>query len=346
MLTTLSFKRTDVSGVSTALVLASLCALAAPADAIVRRHDVEDAAYRVRAEAYPACIDIIEAGDGIGTLIAPRWLLTAAHVAQVLVQRGQQTIPGPGGPLGIARIVLHPDYRDDTDDIALIQLSDPLPGVTPIPLYAQHDEVGQEVLFMGRGDTGTGVTGERESDRRSRIATNVIVEADRHWISFVFDRPGATGSTALEGISGSGDSGGPAFIRRDGRLFLAGISAFQDEGGHRLGQYGVEEFYVRVSHYLPWIRDVSGRAPAVPGVIDLQPENDASEPGAGEAGAEPDSDPLAEASIDAPHVGAGALSGDDSAMTGCAALVQKQVPTPLHLLGLGLLGLLGRRARR
>lgn len=51
----------------------------APADRIVIRHDRPDSLYRALGARYPAVVKVGRAGDG--TLIADRWVLTAAHVA-------------------------------------------------------------------------------------------------------------------------------------------------------------------------------------------------------------------------------------------------------------------------
>ena len=58
------------------LALLLLCA-ASTADAIVVRDDVDDARYRVDASELPALVDL--PGEGHGVLIAPTWILTAAH---------------------------------------------------------------------------------------------------------------------------------------------------------------------------------------------------------------------------------------------------------------------------
>ena len=70
--------------------LALLIALTAPivfpasAEAIIRRHDLDDTEYVVDAEEYPALVDLLAVGDCIATLIAPKWLITAAHCAENL----------------------------------------------------------------------------------------------------------------------------------------------------------------------------------------------------------------------------------------------------------------------
>jgi secreted trypsin-like serine protease len=70
---------------------------------------------------------------------------------------------------------------------------------------------------------------------------------------FRFDAP--PGGTDLEGISGPGDSGGPALIERDGRWQVIGVSSGQDANAtSREGVYGVTEYYTRVSSYLSWLR--------------------------------------------------------------------------------------------
>ena len=63
------------------------------------------------------------------------------------------------------------------------------------------------------------------------------------------------GTLDLEGVSGPGDSGGPAFIEKDGILYVAGVISTQTfKGiGEREGLYGILDYYTRVSSYLDWI---------------------------------------------------------------------------------------------
>ena len=70
--------------------------------------------------------------------------------------------------------------------------------------------------------------------------------------------------TPLEGISGDGDSGGPALLTAEETLYVAGISSYQDENSYGLGTYGVKEYYVRVSQYAGWIEQVQsgGQTPS------------------------------------------------------------------------------------
>lgn len=60
-------------------------------------------------------------------------------------------------------------------------------------------------------------------------------------------------ATELEGISGPGDSGGPAFIEKDGKLFVAGVSVFGEPGRKGRGTYGAREAYTRVSQQAEWL---------------------------------------------------------------------------------------------
>src|SRR5581483_10787547 len=133
----------------------------------------------------------------------------------------------------IARTILHPDYdrewRDgdeedgnDTIDLALVELETPVEGVVPFEFYDRADELGQEVLLLGRGEFGNGIRGARGSDWALRRASNKIDEVDNYWLKFRFDAP--PDGTDLEGVCGRGDSGGPAFIQDGQRFLLVGIS--------------------------------------------------------------------------------------------------------------------------
>jgi len=159
----------------------------------------------------------------------------------------------------IERVVLHPDWRSEVDiyvDIALLKLARPVAGIAPVPLYSDTDEVGMLAIFVGRGGTGTGLTGPVREDLRLRAATNRVesVVGDS-LLRFRFDSPGEPDVTELEGISGPGDSGGPAFIERDGALYVVGVSVGQNArpaNGNR-GHYKVLELYTRVSAFAGWL---------------------------------------------------------------------------------------------
>lgn len=56
-----------------------LLAMSSAAGAVVTRADVDDAKYRVPASVFPALVDL--PGEGHGVLIAPQWVVTAAHAA-------------------------------------------------------------------------------------------------------------------------------------------------------------------------------------------------------------------------------------------------------------------------
>lgn len=250
------------------LVLASLSARA-----VVIRDDVPDARYRVPVSALPALVDLPHEGHGV--LIAPRWVVTAAHTTQwhpiTAVMLG-------GECLAVEQVIVHPGYRKlpdelaagdaggamaflaDSDDIALIRLAKPVTGIRPIPLYADNDELRRRVLIFGKGATGNGRVGQEAGPNRTvlRRAENVISAVESRWLVYTFDA--RSGALPLEGTLGNGDSGGPLLLKAHGRLELAGLSSWKfvqgDVAKFQPGHYGQRSYQVRISHYLPWIRGV------------------------------------------------------------------------------------------
>ncbi len=197
--------------------------------------------------------------DGMGTLIRPNWILSAAHVANGISL--DRTIEIANRAYAIKQIVVHPQFRDCSErmilaeyDIALIQLERSVEATAPFPLYKSTDELGKIATFAGRGDFGTGLIGPDQVDGKLRIATNQINQADEQWLVFNFDAP--PNCTELEGIPGPGDSGGPALIETEGGWAIAGISSGQKSFNLGEGHYGVQTYYTRVSTQIDWIESV------------------------------------------------------------------------------------------
>jgi hypothetical protein len=262
----------------TRLLLLALLLVSFSASAIVVRDDVADAQYRVPASGFPALADM--PGEGHGVLIAPQWVVTAAHAITWQPEIRQITIGGVSRD--VERVVIHPGYRKppqalldhalvtwdwtlfrvllaSSDDIALLKVAQPVTDIPPVAINTSDDEFGQVVEIIGKGATGNGVDGYQFSDPHRtelRRAYNKVTSADGHWLCYLFDKD--SDAQPLEGGSGSGDSGGPVLIRTGKDWLLAGLTSWSDpQSTVRVpGRYGQVSCNVRLSHYRDWIEGV------------------------------------------------------------------------------------------
>lgn len=248
-------------------------ALCISAHAVVIRHDVTDAKYQVEDKAIPALADI--PGEGHGVLIAPRWVVTAAHVVTYQHEPiGEVTINGKSRK--VARVIVHSGYKEmphvpssgditpfmqfmtARDDIALIELKEDVTDAEPMPLYRKSDEVGKLATFYGKGASGNGVSGvPPHASHRTKLrhGFNHVSMADERWLGFVFDN--GQGAHPLEAYTGGGDSGGPLVIDTGNKRWLAGLASHTYCEGEiaacKPGFYGSQGRQVRISAYANWI---------------------------------------------------------------------------------------------
>lgn len=239
-----------------ATIIGALILSAGICSAIIIRQDTPDEKYIELGTKFPAVCSFGTRGDGV--LVARRWVLTASHVGRSLKPDRDKARFGDR-EFGIKRIVQHPEGKPSGNrppevDLALVEVDEDVEGIEPVALYRDRDELGKTITIVGHGDFGNGQTGpSRRTDGTRRAATNVITDAGPRRLFFIFDAP--PGGTALEGVAGPGDSGGPAFIEKDGKLHVGGVSVASAEG--KPGRYGVTEVYMRVSSYAGWITETA-----------------------------------------------------------------------------------------
>lgn len=247
------------------------------ASAIVIRDDVPDAKYLVTATEFPALADM--PGEGHGVLIAPRWVVTAAHA--VSWQHSMEAVVVGGTSRAVRRVVIHRGYKQppqqmvetalktgdwaaffefsaSSDDIALIELVEPIRDVAPARIY-NGSALGKVVRLIGRGATGTGSMGhglKGPNRTELRHGFNKINFSEGRWIAYTFDKPPK--ALPLEASTGSGDSGGPILVAVGRDWNVAGITAWK-RGVVRgtevfPGRYGETCYGVRLGNYVDWIK--------------------------------------------------------------------------------------------
>ena len=204
-------------------------------------------------DGYPSAGVLIRDGEQhcSGVVIAPRWILTAAHcVAGAIPQ-----FFGVGRKLGdlddvvrLKQIYTHPDYDPETNvhDISLIELEENISA--PIAFVNRNLDTSAPLpsTLVGYGTTDSrGAVGNGR--KRSVVVTfNEFSETQM-------------GYENLGGSACFGDSGGPAYLQRpDGAEVVAGVTSYGDSN---CAEFGV---YVRVDAYLQAIENLTGPLPSPP----------------------------------------------------------------------------------
>jgi hypothetical protein len=259
-----------------ALFLLSLIFFSIGSNAVVKRHDIPPENYLIE-KAPEYLIDMPHEGHGV--LINSQWIVTVAHTI-FYDYVGKDLLIG-SETYEIESVHIHPNYIQPNkdllkgdlaplmrffksrSDIALIKLTSTVSGVESINIYTGKSEKDKTITVYGRGATGNGLTGEDPDTKSLRAMNqfqNIVENAEGNWLAFKFDEP--ANALPLEGMHGSGDSGGASVIFQEGVPFLVGLSSWQlghgDISSFKGGLYGITAYQVRVSDYHDWILGVLG----------------------------------------------------------------------------------------
>ena len=190
-----------------------------------------------------------------GTLISPIHVLTAGHCAQFIDGDAAGTFEVGGKTYATTRIEIHPAFDAITleNDVAILELAEPVADVEPAQIFRGTPLVGDELTIVGFGAGGTPEGGAEGTFGEKMVGVTFIDEVNDLFIFWDFDSPN-------ESNTAPGDSGGPGFIEVAGEMFIASITSGGTSADASLGDTA---FNARVDTFAAWIDGIA--AVDVPG---------------------------------------------------------------------------------